>query len=122
MQLPHSTQHLPQPLSGRRARCVIPAADSHDRAQLIRTESLFREVNEAVQVYFRVDDHNEGQFVCECSDPTCVDKLRLTQSEYADIRGHPTRFFLVPGHELDVVDRIVERQDGFTTVEKPIVP
>ena len=122
MQLPPSTQHLPQPPSGRRARCFVPAPDSHDRAQLIRTESLFREVNEAVQVYFRVADHTEGQFVCECSDPTCVDKLRLTRGEYADIRGHPTRFFVVPGHEMDVVDRVVARDLAFTTVEKPLVP
>ena len=113
---------MPQPLSGPRAWCSIPAADPHARADLIRTETLFREVNEAVQVYFRVGDHSEGQFVCECSDPTCVDKVRLTQREYADVREHPTRFFVVPGHEHDVVDRIVEQQTGFTTVEKPLVP
>jgi hypothetical protein len=122
MHLPRSTQLLPQPLSGPRARCVISGTDAHDRAYLIRTETLFREVNEAVQVYFRVGDHTEGQFVCECSDPTCVEKVRLTQGQYADVRAHPTRFFLVPGHEVDIVDRIVYRRSGFTTVEKPIVP
>ena len=100
----------------------MPAADPRDRADLIRTESLFREVNEAVQVYFRVGGHKEGQFVCECSDPTCVVKLRLTPREYSDIRGHPTRFFVVPGHEMQVVDRVVDHHSEFTTVEKPLVP
>lgn len=113
---------MPQPLSGQRARCVIPAPDPHGRAELIRTETLFREVNEAVQVYFRVDQGTEGQFVCECSDPTCVDKVRLTRSEYMDVRGHPTRFFLVPGHEVEIVDRVVGQNGGFTVVEKPLVP
>lgn len=100
----------------------MPAADARDRADLIRTASLFREINEAVQVYFRVGGHNEGQFVCECSEATCVDKLRLTQGEYCDIRGHPTRFFVVPGHEIDIVDRVVDHHSAFTTVEKPLVP
>jgi hypothetical protein len=109
-------------MPGRRARCVIQAPDPHDRAQLIRNATLFREVNEAVHVYFRVADHIEGQFVCECSDPTCVAKLRLTPGEYSDVRGHPTRFFIVPGHEVDSVDRVVGRNSGFTIVEKPLVP
>ncbi len=60
--------------------------------------------------------------MCECSDPACVDKVRLTRAEYGDVRSHPTRFFLVPGHEEEVVDRIVEKMAGFTVVEKPLVP
>jgi hypothetical protein len=115
-------QHLPQPLSGPRARCEIPAADPRDRAGLIRTETLFRDVNEAVQVYYRVGERTEAQFVCECSDPGCVDKLLLTRTEYGEVRSHPTRFFLVPGHEEDLVDRSVESRSSFTIVEKPLVP
>ncbi len=113
---------MPQPLSGPRAWCKIPAADPHDRAELIRTETLFRDVNEVVQVYYRVGQDTEAQFVCECSDPACVEKVRLTRAEYGDVRSHPTRFFLVPGHEQEVVDRIVEKMVGFTIVEKPLVP
>ena len=115
-------QHLPQPLSGLRARCKIPAPDSRDRALLIRTETLFRDVNEAVQVYYRVGERTEAQFVCECSDQGCVEKVRLTRAEYADVRDYPTRFFLVPGHEEELVDRVVETRTGFTVVEKPLVP
>jgi hypothetical protein len=59
--------------------------------------------------------------VCECSDPACVEKVRLTRAEYGDVRRHPTRFFLVPGHEA-LVDRIVEMKPRFTVVEKPLVP
>jgi hypothetical protein len=66
--------------------------------------------------------HVEGQFVCECSDARCVDKLRLTPREYIEVREHPTRFFVVPGHEMAEVDRVVGRNAGFTTVEKPLVP
>jgi hypothetical protein len=120
--LPRSTQHLPQPLSGQRARCVIPAFEPRDRATLIRTETLFRDVNETVQVYFRVGERTEAQFVCECSDPSCVEKVSLTHREYADVRDHPTRFFVVPGHEVLIVDRVVDEQPSFTVVQKPLVP
>jgi hypothetical protein len=122
MQLPASPQHLLQPPSGRRARCYISAPDAQDRATLIRTEALFREVNEAVQVYYRVGDRTEAQFICECSDPTCVEKIRLSQDEYTSVRDYPTRFFVVPGHEFDIVDRVVRGHGGFTVVEKPLVP
>jgi hypothetical protein len=32
------------------------------------------------------------------------------------------RFFLVPGHEVEIVDRVVELRSGFTIIEKPVVP
>jgi hypothetical protein len=75
-----------------------------------------------VQVYYRVEDHTEGQFICECSDPGCVDKVFLRPAEYNDVRLHPTRFFVATGHEVLEVDRVVETRDGFTVVEKPLVP
>jgi hypothetical protein len=73
-------------------------------------------------VYYRVGDRTEAQIICECSDPTCVDKLRLSRDEYTSVRDHPTRFFVVPGHELSVVDRVVRGHGRFTVVEKPLVP
>ena len=102
-------------------RAYIPEPDARDRVGLIRTATLFRDVNEVVQVYYRVGKHTEAQFVCECSDPACVEKVRLTRAEYGDVRRHPTRFFRVPGHEA-LVDRIVEMKPRFTVVEKPLVP
>ena len=79
-------------------------------------------MNEAVQVYYRVEDHTEGQFVCECSDPICVDKVFLRPVEYTDVRAHATRFFVVPGHEISGIERVVEENTGFNVVEKPVVP
>jgi hypothetical protein len=83
---------------------------------------LFRELNDAVQVYFRVDGDTRGTFVCECSDTSCVDAVLLAPVEYADVRAHPTRFFVVPGHEYEEIERVVEQNDRFMVVEKPVVP
>lgn len=117
-----STQRLPQPPSGPGARCVVPARDARTRSDLIRIEALFRELNNAVQVYFHTDGETRGSFVCECSNETCVDPVELTPAEYGDVRAHPTRFFVVPGHEDEEIERVVEENGRFVIVEKPVVP
>lgn len=117
-----STQRLPQPPSGRRARCVVPARDTPSRSHLLRIATLFRELNDAVQVYFHTDGETRGSFVCECSNETCVEAIELTPAEYGDVRAHATRFFVVPGHEMDELERVVEEYVGFLVVEKPVVP
>ena len=73
-------------------------------------------------MYFRGDGKTHGDFVCECSDSSCVDQILLTPAEYADVRAHPTRFFVVPGHEREDNKRIVQQTDRFVVIEKPIVP
>ena len=40
----------------------------------------------------------------------------------ADIRAHPTRFFVTPDHEYEEIERVVERNGHFLVVEKPVVP
>jgi hypothetical protein len=51
-----------------------------------------------------------------------VDAIRLSPAEYADVRAHPTRFFVIPGHELEEIERVVEENGRFTIVETPVVP
>jgi hypothetical protein len=96
--------------------------ENRSRRQLLRTAALFRELNDAVQVYFEGDGATQSAFVCECSDSSCVGMIRLTPTEYADIRAHPTRFFVLPGHELPDLERVVEANGHFTVVETPVVP
>jgi hypothetical protein len=79
-------------------------------------------LNNAVQVYFHTDGETRGSFVCECSDETCVDPVELTPAEYGDIRAHPTRFVVVPGHEDEEIERVVEQNGRFVIVQKPVVP
>jgi hypothetical protein len=117
-----STQRLPQPPSGQGARCVVRARENPSRTDLLRAETLFRELNEAIQLYFRADGEMRADFVCECSDVSCVDPIRLSPSEYADIRAHPTRFFVTPDHEDEKIERVVEQNGHFLVVEKPVVP
>ena len=44
--------------------------------------------------------HSEDcEFVCECSNESCVDTLQLTLKEYAVLKAQPDRPLLkLPGH------------------------
>jgi len=82
-------------------------------------QSLFREVNE------RVEEINSGlgrvaplsDFVCECADPECVQRLSLTVAEYEGVRENGRRFVVVPGHVASD-ERVVQENERFAIVEK----
>jgi hypothetical protein len=92
------------------------------RARAAKNQSLFREVNE------RLVDLNEAfdlvvetaVFVCECARLDCIERLELTLQEYETVRDDPHRFFVAPSeeHYFAEVERLVERHDGYWTVEK----
>ena len=47
-----------------------------------------------------------------------MDRVELTLREYEEVRSHATRFFIVPGHEVTAVERVVEQNPRFAVVEK----
>jgi len=81
-------------------------------------ESLFREVNERIGELGELYDAGDVEFVCECADTDCAERLTLTLGEYERVRAEPNRFFLVPGHERPDVERVVETNGVFAVVEK----
>jgi hypothetical protein len=86
--------------------------------KIARTESLFREVNEAIAKTAESLELDEPEFVCECADPTCVHRVTAGLDEYERVRAHPTRFLLKHGHELPRVERVVRRTREYAVVEK----
>jgi hypothetical protein len=83
-------------------------------------EALFREVNERVK---GINDTfgtrlEEAEFVCECGDDHCTDRIRLNLGEYEEVRAEPTHFAIRPGHEIPDVEDVVERNDRYLVVEK----
>jgi hypothetical protein len=91
-------------------------------ARAARNQSLFREINE------RVKQLNEGfslvlpvgEWICECADDTCVDRIELSAAEYEAVRIDGTHFLVAPSDEhvfLDV-ETVIERTDGYWVVEK----
>jgi len=92
--------------------------------QVARNEVLFREFNERVEdVADGFDLRGEGdalpiEFVCECGQLDCLERIELTRGQYEAVRSDPRRFVVVPGHEDPRVARIVEKHRRFLVAQK----
>jgi hypothetical protein len=89
-----------------------------DEARMARTESAFREVNEAIAQTAVRFDADDADFVCECSDPECAHRVTAGLEDYERVREDATQFLLAPGHETPAVERVIERAPGFQIVRK----
>ena len=86
---------------------------------LARNEAVFRAINERIRELGRRFGEDGLEFICECADETCTERVRLTTEQYEHIRALPTRFLVVPGHEATpLVERVVFRNPEFSIVNK----
>jgi hypothetical protein len=83
-----------------------------------RTEALFRDVNERIAESAQRFDAESTQFVCECADPNCTNRVEATLDEYEDVRADGATFMLAPGHADKDIERVLEDRGGFHIVEK----
>jgi hypothetical protein len=90
----------------------------NDKLKRGRTEALFRDVNERIAESAQRFDADSTEFVCECADPSCTDRVEATLDEYELVRSDGATFMLAPGHEHDDIERIVEDRGRFHVVEK----
>lgn len=85
-----------------------------------QNEVLFREVNERLrelgESFTLVSE--EAEFVCECANSTCVERVQMPLSAYEEIRSDPKRFFVVKGHELPEYEKVVSEGEGYIVIEK----
>jgi hypothetical protein len=87
--------------------------------RVARNEALFREVNERVE---ELQDDQSGagmpEFVCECSDGTCTERISVPIEVYERVRSDPHLFLVRSGHEQPELEHVVGRGDGFVIVRK----
>jgi hypothetical protein len=85
-------------------------------------EALFREVNERLKE--RMEDDSAwalpSEWICECADPECTERIEMSLLEYEDLRSAPTHFAVAPNreHVFTDVERIVEEREDYWVVEK----
>jgi len=82
------------------------------------TEALFRDVNERIAESAERFDAGGSEFVCECSDPNCTNRVSASLAEYENVRAEATTFLVVPGHEQGDIERVVSDRGRFRVVEK----
>jgi len=85
---------------------------------MARTESAFREVNEAIAKTAARFDASEADFVCECADPECAHRITAELDDYEDVRADATRFIVARGHDEPAIERVVRRRSDYDIVEK----
>jgi hypothetical protein len=85
-------------------------------------QSLFREVNERVNEVNKAHDLwvTLSDWVCECADQTCTERIQLTPHQYEGIRQNPTHFVVVPDskHVVFEVEHVVEQRETYWVVSK----
>jgi hypothetical protein len=89
-----------------------------DEVRIGTTEAIFRNVNERIAETSERFHSDAAEFVCECSDRACTDRVEAPLEKYEEIRGEATHFLLAPGHEHKRVERVLEQKRGYTVVKK----
>lgn len=95
-----------------------------DPSRIMENNKRFREANE--QINARANELGAEveriPFLCECPVPECVEVIRLTSAEYAEVRADPTHYMTAPGHEEaeQPVGEVVSRRDSYVIVAKPL--
>jgi hypothetical protein len=87
-----------------------------------KNQSLFRDVNE------RVSEINKehglwvtlSDWICECADETCTERIELTPQQYENVRESGTYFAITPSteHVVPDVEQVVEQHARYWVVEK----
>ena len=92
---------------------------SRQLPRLVKNQILFREVNERVRETL---GREEGplDFVCECGNEDCIDRVTLDVREYERVRSNVTLFLIATGHERLDVERVVDQGDGYLLIQETV--
>jgi hypothetical protein len=75
-----------------------------------------RRVNEAIER--GAQGTGTAIFVCECGKLGCNETIELTIVAYEGVRSGFERFLIVPGHEIEEIEDVVERHSSYLVVAK----
>lgn len=107
--------------------------DDLSKHRLTANEALFRAFNEQVQQSIDAtkalakEENQEAllpdldeplQFYCECSNAKCTKRVPLKPSTYEKIHKIRNHFTIVPGHEIEAIEKIIRKDKIFYVVEK----
>ncbi len=94
----------------------------NDHERRATTEALFRDVNERIAESAERFDADQAEFICECADPACTDRVPATLAEIGaqpwDAIGYETvdvgRYrLIVPGPTSAIVYDSIQPWDSF---------
>lgn len=89
-----------------------------------RNEDLMRSVNNRIAALGKsatdwAAPDQQFEFQCECGKTDgCDGRVLMTLGEYDRVRRQRDRFAVVPGHEADEIESVVEHDERFVIVDK----
>lgn len=88
-----------------------------------RNEALLRTVNERIRALDAdagwADAGHLFEFQCECGNPDgCDGRVEMSLPDYEHVRAQRDRFAVVPGHEDEAIEQVVERKERYYIVDK----
>ena len=87
--------------------------------EIALTEAAFRVANERMSQWpERYENSQVEVYLCECGLRSCHAHIMLTKDQYESVRANPSRFLIVPGHEVPNVETVVESYDNYEVVQK----
>lgn len=90
--------------------------------RLASNQALFRLVNAQVhELNEKFEDSGAGSdFVCECANTECAERVEVSLADYQRVRGNDRWFFVAPEdeHVFPEVEAVVERNEQYYIVEK----
>jgi hypothetical protein len=93
-----------------------------DVEQAARVQLLYRQVNEQIHSVgrdvFDIPPDEALSVVCECLNLGCVDRIQIAARELQRVRSSAAQFVVVPGHEDEAIEAVVERRSSFFVVAK----
>jgi hypothetical protein len=95
--------------------------DETTQERIAENDHAFRAANDRIKEF--AEDARMAErlpFICECADPGCTELVKLSLSEYEQVRSDPRRFVTAIGHETAAqgAARVVEQAGGHEVVEK----
>jgi len=100
---------------------AVPEISPDRSARAAKNQALFRGANDRVKAL------NEafslvtplGEWICECANVGCIERIEMSVDAYEAVRRHETRFFVAPSdeHFWPDVERVIEHTDGYWVVE-----
>src|ERR687888_2814503 len=98
-------------------RSNLPSLEMSDArtVRLAKNEAAFRDINERVEEMARVPGAAGAlnEFICECMNRDCYERVQLSLAEYEQVRSEATYFVVVPGHIDATIERLVRETERF---------
>jgi hypothetical protein len=105
--------------------------------RLVENEAIFRKFNERMQkrmieISKKANDGKQYQadrssttpmyFFCECADEKCQQQIKLSPLTYNKIHEDNSKFIVAPGHEIEKIEDVTDKQLDYFVVKKHMQP